>query len=87
MKRITTLMLAVMAFGGAPVFAADYPTKPVRFIVPWPPGGSTDILARAIGNELSKAFNQSVVIENKGGGGGSISNQSEGADMPSFMLL
>jgi tripartite-type tricarboxylate transporter receptor subunit TctC len=52
--------------------AASYPSKPIRMIVPFTPGGTTDILARAIGQELSKAWNQSVVIENVAGAGGSI---------------
>ena len=52
--------------------AQNYPQKPIRMIVPFTPGGSTDILARSIGQELSKAWGQSVVIENIAGAGGSI---------------
>ncbi len=52
--------------------AVAYPSKPIRMIVPFTPGGTTDILARAIGIELTKAWNQSVVIENVAGAGGSI---------------
>jgi tripartite-type tricarboxylate transporter receptor subunit TctC len=51
---------------------AGYPNKPIRIVVPFTPGGSTDILARAIGIELGKAWGQSVVIENVAGAGGSI---------------
>jgi len=80
MKRILALLCALCATCLAPIAqaqsAANYPSKPIRIVVPFPPGGATDILARAIGNELSKAFNQSVVIENKGGGGG-----NPGADL------
>ncbi len=52
--------------------AASYPNKPIRMIVPFTPGGTTDILARAVGLELSKVWGQSVVIENVPGAGGSI---------------
>ncbi len=51
---------------------APYPAKPIRLVVPFTPGGSTDILARAIGLELTKAWGQSVIIENVPGAGGSI---------------
>jgi tripartite-type tricarboxylate transporter receptor subunit TctC len=49
-----------------------YPNKPMRMVVPFTPGGTTDILARAIGQELTKAWSQSVVVDNVAGAGGSI---------------
>ena len=52
--------------------AADWPTRPVRIVVPFTPGGSTDITARLIGNRLQEVWGQSVVIENKPGAGGNI---------------
>jgi tripartite-type tricarboxylate transporter receptor subunit TctC len=52
--------------------AANYPSKPIHLVVPFTPGGSTDILARAIGLELSKAWGQPVIIDNVPGAGGSI---------------
>jgi tripartite-type tricarboxylate transporter receptor subunit TctC len=56
--------------------AGSYPNKSIKIVVPFPPGGATDILARAIGFELQKAWGQSVVIENKPGAGGNT-----GADL------
>ncbi len=80
MNKLLALLCAVCGVLLSPIVAAQsaggYPNKPIKIVVPFPPGGATDILARAIGNELSKAFNQSVVIENKGGGGG-----NPGADL------
>jgi tripartite-type tricarboxylate transporter receptor subunit TctC len=80
MKKLLALLCVVCSALLSPIAsaqsAANYPNKPIKIVVPFPPGGATDIVARALGNELSKAFNQSVVIENKGGGGG-----NPGADM------
>ena len=51
---------------------AGWPNKPVRIVVPFTPGGTTDILARAVAPELSRAFNQQFVVENRGGAGGNL---------------
>lgn len=52
--------------------ASDWPSRPIRLVVPFPPGGSTDILGREIGHELQSALGQPIVVENKPGAGGSI---------------
>src|SRR5215475_13902562 len=56
--------------------AADYPTRPVRFLVGYPPGGATDILARLIGQRLSEGLGQQFVIENKPGAGNNIGTEA-----------
>jgi tripartite-type tricarboxylate transporter receptor subunit TctC len=65
------MMLAGLALATA-AQAQSWPQKPVRFIVPFPPGGATDISARLVGQELSEMWRQTVVIENRGGAGGGV---------------
>jgi tripartite-type tricarboxylate transporter receptor subunit TctC len=67
-----SLSLAIL--GGAQA-ATDYPTKPVRILVPYGPGGATDIVARILGEHLKEKFRQPVVVENKPGGNGVVALQ------------
>src|ERR1039457_1541232 len=72
-------VLAMLAVGAAPLVvfaqALGYPSKPIRFIVPYPPGGGTDIMARAIGQKLGEAWGKSVIVENKPGANGAIGSE------------
>ena len=68
--KMTAALVALAAAGARA--AADWPARPVRLVVPFPPGGSTDILARSIAQRLQEALGQPFVVENKGGAGGSI---------------
>jgi tripartite-type tricarboxylate transporter receptor subunit TctC len=61
-------LLAALPFAATPSFAAEkYPTKPIRLIVPYPPGGTTDLVARGIAVKLGEKYGQQVVIDNRGG--------------------
>jgi tripartite-type tricarboxylate transporter receptor subunit TctC len=75
MRNVLFLALLSLPFvPGAvvPVSAQDYPSKPIRMIVPFSPGGSTDLLARLMGQKLTERMGQPVVVENRAGGGGHI---------------
>jgi tripartite-type tricarboxylate transporter receptor subunit TctC len=62
--------------------AQDWPNKPVRWIVPYPPGGGTDVIARIVQNRLSEALGQPVVIENRGGAGGALGTEVAARSAP-----
>jgi tripartite-type tricarboxylate transporter receptor subunit TctC len=70
--RILSIVLALMGFAAGPAAAQDYPTRPIRILVPYAPGGISDIAARIVGAKLSEAWGQQVVVENKPGGNGFI---------------
>jgi len=74
MKKIIVGLLAALfaAAAAAQSSPPNWPQRPVRFIVPFPPGGATDISARLLGEKLSQIWGQQVVIENRGGAGGSL---------------
>ena len=71
---VVAALLALGAIGDAG--AADYPTRPVRWIVPYPAGGATDIVARIIGQALSERLGQTFIIENKPGAGNNIGTEA-----------
>ena len=87
MKNIATAVLAACALVAShglvtPAHAQKFPDKPVRFIVPFPPGGGNDILARALAPKLGELLGQPVVIDNRAGAGGNIGTEAAAKSAP-----
>ena len=72
-RRSSPLALRAVAAVGAQ--AQDYPNKPIRMIVPYPPGGGTDVVARILNEKLAPELGQPIVIDNKGGAGGNVGTE------------
>ena len=71
---LARLLLASLAIASIPAWAQPYPNKSIRFIVPYPAGGGTDIIARMLGAKLTEAWGQQVVVENRAGASGILGN-------------
>ncbi len=82
---LTTALLGALAQGGlsAPALAQDsWPSKTIRFVVPYPPGGPTDMMARLLQGELAKRLGVTVVVDNKGGAGGNLGSAEVAKQAP-----
>ena len=77
---VTLCAAALLHAGGAA--AQSWPSKPIRLMVPFPPGGSTDIVSRIVAQKLSERLGQAIVIENRGGGGGTIGTAAVARQVP-----
>ncbi len=84
-RMLSTSAKALLAVGmpwAAGVQAAAYPDKPVRFLVPYPPGGGTDVIARIVQERFQAALGQPIIIDNKGGAGGSVGTEAASRAAP-----
>ncbi len=85
--RFGWLLSAALATTAVAAIAADYPTRPIRIVVPYPAGGPVDITARAIGPKLSESLGQPIVIDNRGGAGGILGSDLVAKSAPDGYTL
>jgi tripartite-type tricarboxylate transporter receptor subunit TctC len=71
-RRLVQAIALSFAVSGASAMAQAWPTKPISLVVPFPPGGTTDVLARALGEKLTQSLGQPVIVENKAGAGATL---------------
>ena len=86
-RALLLLSAAAIAFTGTSALAQDWPTKPVKIIVNFPPGGAADQIARVIGQPLQEALGQPVVIENRSGSGGNVGGDAVAKSPPDGYTL
>jgi tripartite-type tricarboxylate transporter receptor subunit TctC len=81
-KTALALIAACLVGAASPALAQDYPARPIRFVVPYPPGGGTDVIARIVQPRLTEALGQPIVIENRGGAGGAVGTEVAAKSVP-----
>ncbi|HEX7892304.1 MAG TPA: tripartite tricarboxylate transporter substrate binding protein [Ramlibacter sp.] len=86
-KNVRRALLGLALAFTAHAALADYPDRPITLIVPWAPGGSTDILGRAIGDQLAKSMGQPVVVDNRAGASGNIGSAAVAKAKPDGYTL
>jgi tripartite-type tricarboxylate transporter receptor subunit TctC len=79
---IAAAALAAIFSSALPVVAQDYPTRPIMLVVPFPAGGGNDALARVVAEKMSRTLGQQVVVENRGGAGGTIATRAVAKSTP-----
>ena len=79
------LILAALLAAAAPAHAQSYPTKPIRIVVPFAPGGGADIIARIIGQKMTDSWGQQVVVDNRAGASGNIGAEIVAKSAPRWL--
>src|SRR5215470_15882293 len=85
--KIALAILASIIGMGSAAWADDYPNRPITLVVPFPPGGSTTIVARSVADKLSEALGQQIVVDNRPGAGGTIGTRAVAHSTPDGYTL
>jgi tripartite-type tricarboxylate transporter receptor subunit TctC len=85
--KLSRIFAVLLALACSSAWALDYPGKPVRIIVPFAPGGATDIVTRLLAQKLTEAWGQSVIVENRAGAGGNIGGEAVARSTPDGYTL
>jgi tripartite-type tricarboxylate transporter receptor subunit TctC len=83
-RALLVLLALAVPFAAS---AQDYPTRPVTFVVPFPPGGSTTVVGRIVAEKMSETLGQAIVVENRGGAGGTVGTRSVARSAPDGYTL
>src|SRR5262245_13575171 len=87
MTRIVVALAAALMCAASIAIAADYPTRPVTFVLGFAPGGPSDVVARVVGKKLEQILGQAVVIENRAGAGGNVAGEAVARATPDGYTL
>ena len=80
-------LLSIVAGWHSPAVAEDYPSRPIRLIIPFPPGGSNDVVGRIIANQLSGKLGQTIFVDNRAGAGGVVGSDIAAKSAPDGYTL
>jgi len=86
-RRVAIAMAAGLSLAAAPAFAQSYPDRPIKLVVPFPPGGPMDVMARIVGQQLNASLKQPVIVENRAGAGGALGSKAVASAEPDGYTL